>query len=462
MAGMNVENASYAVSRDLVDEFRKTDPAMSPDPAVERILEETFGSIYANLSIKPLDDYLMRTSDKEKMKESVKEMTRITKVMEYPLKQVDLFTVSSYNGKELLGWRHTPRGARPAVIRNDTLIKAGADAGVMKELLKSTISKDEDRQLMLVILGRNLSDERADEISPDEIFFMGVSAYVTLAQRCGLSKTPAVKSAHLVDRFARNMLFRSYISHQEETCKILYRTFEADGKKLNKVFAVFSSRYGRIEQDAVINGTIVPIEKEMGVSIINSFCMSHEDTALVLEFPEKAQEFSRTYKLQDEVVPLLIVRTSDAGNCSVVIRGGFRLSGKRWISFMPGAVVKRQHTNAASTDRILTDVSDRIFCEYTKIPERLVELLSMDPVDDPAALTVKIMEHSGLKKILTDSAYREDLEAMKNSYGPSVYGPYDICMRFLDLLEKYQEQKNYTRCDHIREKVMEIVFRYRF
>ena len=39
MAGMNVENASYAVSRDLVDEFRKTDPAMSPDTAVERILE---------------------------------------------------------------------------------------------------------------------------------------------------------------------------------------------------------------------------------------------------------------------------------------------------------------------------------------------------------------------------------------------------------------------------------------
>lgn len=461
MVGLNGEPLSYAVNVEAIDEMKKLDPSMSPDAAVEKLLEKTFGSVYGNLPISPLDDYFFTTKDKEQMKDYVQKMTAITMVREYPLCEMDLFTVASYSGKELMGWWHTTKGSRPVTISNETLIMAGADASVMKELLRCSIRKDEDRQLMMVILHEKVK-ESPDRIFPEEIFFMGVSTYATLAQRCGLTKAPAVKSVYLMDRFSRNMLFRSYISHQDEICRVLYRTFDGCGRNLNKIFAVFSSRYGRIEQDALINGTIGPIEKEMGESIIHSFSLSHEDTALVLEFPEKAREFSGTYKLQDEVIPVLIIRTSDAGNCSVIIRGGFRMSGKKWISFMPGAAVKRQHTSAASTKKILSDVSDRIFSEYTKIPERMVELLSMDPVDDPAALTEKIMEGSGLRSLMRENGYREELERMKDSYGPSVYGPYDVCMRFMDLLEKYQELKDFNRFDHIREKVMEIVFHYRF
>lgn len=205
MAGMNGEPLSYAVSAETIDEIRKTDPSMSPDAAVEKLLENIFGSTYGNLTISPLDGYSFTTKDKDQMKEYVKEMTTITMVRDYPLSKMDLFTVATYNGKELIGWWHTTKASRPVTISNETLILAGADACVMKELLKCSASKDEDRQLMMVILRENSKKEPEDRIHAEEIFFMGVSAYVTLAQRCGLSKTPAVKSTHLMDRFSRNM-----------------------------------------------------------------------------------------------------------------------------------------------------------------------------------------------------------------------------------------------------------------
>ena len=76
MAGLNGEPLSYAVNVEAIDEMRILDPSMSPDAAVEKLLEKTFGSVYGNLPIETEsgdsllteggDEILLDTGDEER------------------------------------------------------------------------------------------------------------------------------------------------------------------------------------------------------------------------------------------------------------------------------------------------------------------------------------------------------------------------------------------------------------
>ncbi len=453
----------YSVSQSVIRDIQRVNPPISETGAAIKLLDDIFGNRYSSMRINPSDSFEKTASDIDEAGLYTKEMEGITKLLEYPLRHIDLFTVREYNGKELIGWINLKTRSPLVCISNETLIRAGADALVMKELLYCGNDPDQEYQMMLIIIRKDPEKTWNNTyVDPDEIFFVGATTFFTLFTRCGLSKTPAVKSTYPSDRIFRNSLMRSFISHEDGFVKILYREFRKDGYCLKKVFGFFSNVYGMIPQHQIVEGTVEPISKAMGGAAVKNFRISHEHTEMWLDFPEKAREFSATYQIKDNIIPMLCIRTSDVGTSSLIIRGGFRMDGKQWYEFLPGSYIFRQHTNRVDPAKLVQTASDVIFPEYVKVPERMVDLLMMPPVSDPAALTEKIMSGSGLKKLMGDGNYNKALSDMKASYGPSTYCPYDIVIRFLDLLSEYKDNRNYMRVDHIREKIMHIVFNYKF
>lgn len=416
-------------------------------------------SLYGKSAVKPYDSFVKTTKDMSEIKSLTNAITEETKVMAVKFRDIDLFSVNQFDGKELSGWLHTGNMAIPKKISAETLIKAGADAKLMEELLVSENNGDY-KQLMLAVIRKNPADLTA--IEPGDIYFVGVSTYLTLMQRSQVLRVDSGRCGETDVRVFRNSTLKAEMYHSDEMVQVLFREFRTDaGTVMRKIFAVFTMRYGIIPQADLI-GIVDPISKEMGASNVESFTMTHDVTELIVEFPKKAAEFKSVYSLKDNVVPLLVIRTSDVGNTSAIIRGGFRLGDEKWVSYMPGAYVTRSHTNKADTERILADASNKIFSEYTKIPERMMELMMMPSVADPVQKTKDLLKSSGLKTQLGEKRYAEIEEELTSAYGPIPYGPYDIIKNFLSILNEFEESRNYALVDKIREKVMRVVFEAKF
>jgi len=227
-----------------------------------------------------------------------------------------------------------------------------------------------------------------------------------------------------------------------------------DTSNLEKIFAIMSNKYTKISQKVIID-IIDEIRNEAKADLGKMECdywmINHSVTRIYLEFPEAGKEISETYKLPDEMIPGIMLETSDIGDCSLRMRGYFKVCGTSTISYMENEFSKI-HSGAFDIKAIVKAVTNDVFPKYTLYPEHLAHLMEIDITDESMSanrkiktmttLYRKVSREIGLVKAIGKNREKSLMDQLIESINPLIdYTAYDVAMTFLTLSE-YIETDN--------------------
>lgn len=217
-----------------------------------------------------------------------------------------------------------------------------------------------------------------------------------------------------------------------------------------KVFSMLGERYKHLPQDILLK-----IYEEltgggiMGRPECKCWEMTHFMTRIQIEFPEKADEFQTVYGLSHKIVPGITLETSDTGDCSVRVKGTWRIKNSTSIH----EEVQKKHQGDWSVEELLEDTNNDIFSEYTKLPEALCDLMSCDITDPKWDLSVpaeRALNGDLIKSVLKDAfkklkiveaigkqAEKSLFEQLYNEFDSSIaYTAYDIALGIMSTPER--------------------------
>ncbi len=144
---------------------------------------------------------------------------------------------------------------------------------------------------------------------------------------------------------------------------------------LRKVFAVLSGKYTYVPQSFL--GTVIDritSDFKFGQTVCHSWHIDNEIAYIDIEFPDKAEEISKAYHFDEEIIPGLRLAKSDVGECSISISSTFRIKDSTSVF----KTLKKQHRGAIDLDAILTEAEALAYDEYMTVPEKLAKLLTLD------------------------------------------------------------------------------------
>lgn len=241
----------------------------------------------------------------------------------------------------------------------------------------------------------------------------------------------------------------------KKNATLIYREFQ----NVKKVFSVFSEKYAYIPQTVLIEILNILEIGPMGKMVCRDWEINHEISSIHIEFPEKADEFQQIYNLPDKYIPGLYLATSDTGHCSLTARTTWRIGGSISHGFgineddSSGVKGKRKHMGNIDSEQFCEKADKEIFSKYSKLPERLCDLMTKD-ITNPSwnlndkkdmrknkeaiAETIKYV----FKKIQMVASIGKGLEkqlfeALCDEIDPSLsYTAYDIVTMIMGLAER--------------------------
>jgi hypothetical protein len=232
---------------------------------------------------------------------------------------------------------------------------------------------------------------------------------------------------------------------------------------VSKLFAILSGKYQHVDQTILLN-IVDTIGKSgnMGTPVCREWELTHFMTSLFIEFPEKAKEIADVYGLKDEMIPGIWLATSDTGDCSIKIRGTWRLKN----SIILNDEVSHKHIGNVCVSKIIKDVETTIFDKYTMLPETLCELM-LQVITDPSwdltmlgaqELNRKRIENVlrntfkqlGVVKVIGNKNHKKLLADLISEFDSSLcFTAYDIAIAIMALPEKVTGLK--TNKDEFRK-----------
>ena len=242
---------------------------------------------------------------------------------------------------------------------------------------------------------------------------------------------------------------------------------------LEKVFAVMSQKYTEIPQSLIIDlisSITKTAEKDLGKTICAGWSISHSVTRYYMEFPEAGDELKITYDIPYKMVPGVMIETSDIGDCSLRVRGYYRITDTNSIFYMEEEYAQ-MHIGEVSAEEMMKSVNSIIFPKFTFYPERLAKLMMIDIVteeDSPAtkkrvlsSLYRKVSREIGLVKAIKKNKEKVIMEQLIEEINDDLsYTAYDVAMTFLTLPNQI-ETKNKALIDAVSKTVVN-VFTYPF
>lgn len=212
----------------------------------------------------------------------------------------------------------------------------------------------------------------------------------------------------------------------------------------SKIFAVMSDKYTVIPQESVldiINKVTTEALKDLGKTECNSWLIDHSVTRIYLDFPDCGSDFAEEYKLPDEMIPGIMIETSDIGDSSLRLKGYFRLGGN--LTYAENEFTQI-HSGELKMSEVIDVVAEKIFPEYRIYPEKLAKLMMID-ITDPsmskAAKTKKmtylyrdVSRKIGLVKAIGKKREKSLIDQLITGINPEIdYTAYDIAQTFLTL-----------------------------
>jgi len=241
----------------------------------------------------------------------------------------------------------------------------------------------------------------------------------TLCSRCALGGSALTDHISVL----RDSYITEILAKKKTKCSVVMRVSE---EGIKKVFAVLGGTYTAIPQNK-IRDVVEAAENELLEGKESEFCGLTADnfvTRLYFEYPSIADEFRKVYKMTMNVTPGICVVTSDMGDSSLAVYGTIRLPGSK-TPFHVGKY-SRIHRGNVDIEEFIEGVRDNIFTEYSKIPERIMELLTID-VSDVSETLKAVMEKSGLAKVIGKKYSDQFVEAAAQEFIPGKpYSAFDI------------------------------------
>jgi len=362
-----------------------------------------------------LDTWDETGTDIEKFKEYVSLIDSATRIVPIETNDLTLFAVigASDTHIRLLTYDEEQTMRRIVPPASQMKISSIMDKGVTEEFLKDIMAS----KLLLRHEGA--------------VYFTSSGLARDLGARAqisgnGLNFPTPERAAFLAHRYSSDPCRASFV----------VRSNISDGGRLHKVFALPSSTYRYIPQSTILD-VMDYLETEMGTTECHHWHISPTITQLWLEFPEKALDIARTYMLHDDMMPGVLLETSDTCDCAFKVIATWRL---RTRNYSRHNSFEKEHKGKFLMEDIMTAVKDHIFTAYTKLPQRLCDLLCMD-VPNPVDLIDLIFERTDIVGILGKRRTKQLLPLLQSEINPKAsYTAYDIALRFMELPGQFESE----------------------
>lgn len=252
------------------------------------------------------------------------------------------------------------------------------------------------------------------------IYFTSVELMKTLPQRISLGGTQILRPSQKRDEYI-NELFGMYPAHST----MMYRQCGS----VKKVFSLLSKSYAKVDQ-TILSDIVSNLGGDLGKPNCIQWEVNHSLSSVFVSFPEKAADMAAVYKLPHQITPCLYLGTSDTG-CSSITAIGKLMIGHR--SYVCSDVFRRKHRGDIKAGELLREIENEIFAKYTKIPERLCELMTI-PVTNPQAVTRHVLNQIRFTKAVGKELAVDLTRALLNEFTPGLnYTAYDIAMAIMTL-----------------------------
>jgi hypothetical protein len=317
-------------------------------------------------------------------------------------------------------WQYNSAGVPYLKVRKisrDALVKMGAS-----ELLAEY---ENDTSLMMMI--------------NEHLYFTSDTLPLTLSMRSGVAGPDSY-----IPSVERDIHFAKGLNKDEGVTAVIRYV-----GGLRKIIATLTSKY-TYEPQTMLTDIYNTIVKDGTLGKVECYKWSIDQhlAEIYIEFPEKAEEISALYDLDDKLIPGLYLAKSDAGECSITVRATWRVGA----SITTQSELKRKHIGNVDEEKILEDVKTTIFDKYTILPETLCDLISQN-ITDPSwktSLRKKEFENRNLStvceviknvfkelemvKTIGKKHEKELYEQLCDEIDPSIeYTAYDIAMMIMSI-----------------------------
>ncbi len=256
-----------------------------------------------------------------------------------------------------------------------------------------------------------------------KILYCSSSVLSTLCTRCNVGGEGFLKNSVKRDTFLAEILSRS-----AKKAHIIARRSD-DG--IVKAYGVLGSAYAPIPQSVLMDIKDKSEENLECTAVLRNFVCDNFISRLHIEFPKISDDFAKIYSLPDEVVPGICISTSDVGDSSLTIWGTIRIKSKTGSRPVIFGEYKRKHSGNIDLDAIIDEVSQKIFADFASIPERMVELLSIE-IDKPKEAVKAVSKELKLVKLIGKANEQSLVQAMQLEIDDSIgYTAYDIASLFV-------------------------------
>lgn len=305
---------------------------------------------------------------------------------------------------------------------DDKSIK-GFEQGAALKTIKGKASCFNSKLLSETVDNTNLMIYMRESNANKKFMYVSDKAMFTILQRASLGG----EASSRINTLARNLFLTQSLKLNSNDMSLVYRQ-DDDGNMV--VFAIMGSRYERIPQKLVIDATI-NLQGSKGAKCL-SWNVDHEYTNVSLVFPELKDELAEMYHLKHEVMPTIILYTSDIGLACFDAIGGYIIEN----NFVITGKIKRKHVGKLDADALVEDIEDKLLADVRKLPETLAYLATKE-VPNPEELIKDIWKGylasipGFVKKNLPIKALMlEEVQSLENLTG------YDIAMMFITLQER--------------------------
>ena len=364
-----------------------------------------------------LDTWAVSGTDYDEFAELIRDIDTSTEIISAETQDLTLYAVNGRSDEavELLQYneaqtlrREVPGQTR---IRHNNLKSIGVTEEFLQEIMKSRLLVKADGKVLFTSCG----------LSRD----LGARAQLT---GNGLNNPTPERDAFLMHRYT------------EASCgvNIVIRSNTSDGGRVRKVFAMPSSGYRYIPQDTLLQ-IAEYFRDEMRGADTKAWFVTHSLSQIWMQFSAQAKDIVDTYKLPDTMIPGILLETSDTGDCALkVIPTWKRASGRTYVR---AGEFKREHKGLFNMEDVKREIKETVFAVYTKLPQRLCDLLMID-IPNAEMFLETLFEDSKIHSILGKRRTKDLLEALQGEISPAAsYTAYDIAMRMMDLPAIFEEDK---------------------
>lgn len=378
-----------------------------------------------------LDNYSESGTDYLQFVDAVNAMANRTEVLQLPLNVLRVYTLVAEDDEFFYLTPNT--GFSPTYD-----LTTGTLSSHTMKIKKFSKEKIMSRKLCEAFLKEVSASRTIIVMDNKETWFIGAGIFDTFGQRLDLTGRHMDKPT-----FARNEHIQEVLNGEpdKQPEKVVAVLRQQNGVK--KAFAVHSNSYPYVPQTIlcdIADRFLFANYNGLGEAKCDGWEVNHHFSTVKLLFPEKAKDLQATYGLPDEIIPGLILTTSDLGKYSITAKGFFYVRGSTVIQ----KEIKQQHKGIVKTDDVIKNVDMGIFSEYTKLPARLCELMTIDVADVKYALGEAF---TGLDIRTFGEKTTEKLNDALMSELPSGghYTAYDLSMTILSLRGRLTDIPVYTR-----------------